>query len=180
MNQYIANSITLIRILFIPLILSSVLFHHTQLAVLFFGIAAVTDGLDGYIARYLKQTSPFGAWLDPIADKLIVISLLILLVSYPNFQHFRIPAIIIVSREIIVSGLREWMATLGKQQTMRVSVLSKWKTAVQMVALLLCLISQGNYQPAYLLFAVDMVFYLATALTVLSLMQYLWEVFKAM
>ena len=102
-----------------------------------FSIAALTDVLDGWLARYSGGTSKFGAFLDPVADKLIVAVALVLLVS--KLDYLVIPAIIIIAREIMVSALREWMAELGKRSNIAVSFLGKLKTMLQMVALILLL-----------------------------------------
>jgi len=104
-----------------------------------FGLAALTDWLDGYLARRWNQTSSFGAFLDPVADKLMVAVALILLVQQHPSIVFTVPAMIIVGREIAVSALREWMAELGNRASVAVSVIGKFKTIAQMVALLLLL-----------------------------------------
>ena len=100
--------------------------------VLFVG-AAVTDWLDGYLARKWNQTSKFGAFLDPVADKLLVAACLIVLV-HDQRVHGLI-ALIIIGREITISALREWMASIGARAAVAVNELGKWKTAVQMIAL---------------------------------------------
>lgn len=104
-----------------------------------FAIAAITDWFDGYLARKLNQMSAFGAFLDPVADKLIVAAALIMLVEEYNDPWLTVPAIIIVGREIVISALREWMAELGKRASVAVSMIGKVKTTLQMVAILLLL-----------------------------------------
>lgn len=103
------------------------------LATLIFAVAAVTDWLDGFLARRLKQTSSFGAFLDPVADKLIVAAALIILVEIERAQAWM--AAIIIGREITISALREWMAQLGAHQHVAVAYIGKLKTAAQMLAI---------------------------------------------
>ena len=86
-----------------------------------FALAALTDWLDGYLARRLNQTTPFGAFLDPVADKLIVVSALIVLVTYHHTAWLTIPSLIIVGREIVISALREWMAEMNDSVAVAVS-----------------------------------------------------------
>lgn len=108
-------------------------------AALVFALAAITDWFDGYLARKLDQTSPFGAFLDPVADKLMVATALVLLVdTYSNFW-ITVPAIIIIGREIVISALREWMAELGKRANIAVSYVGKLKTALQMLSIFIML-----------------------------------------
>jgi CDP-diacylglycerol--glycerol-3-phosphate 3-phosphatidyltransferase/cardiolipin synthase len=104
-----------------------------------FLLAAVTDWLDGYLARKLNQTSKFGAFLDPVADKLMVATALVLLVATHPTYMFAVPAAVIIGREIAVSSLREWMAELGERASVAVSTMGKIKTTVQMIALILLL-----------------------------------------
>jgi CDP-diacylglycerol--glycerol-3-phosphate 3-phosphatidyltransferase len=104
-----------------------------------FTIAAITDWLDGYLARRLQQTSAFGAFLDPVADKLIVVVALVLLVQAIPTSWMAIAAVIIIGREITISALREWMAQLGNSGKVAVSMLGKLKTTAQMTALILLL-----------------------------------------
>lgn len=142
------NVLTLIRLVLIPVFI--ILFYWpTDLSNLYaaivFIIAALTDLLDGYLARKLKLTTKFGAFLDPVADKIIVCTALILIVEhyslytdvlYPHLGKFiTIPAMIIVAREITVSALREWMAELGKRANVAVSWIGKWKTTIQLTAI---------------------------------------------
>jgi CDP-diacylglycerol--glycerol-3-phosphate 3-phosphatidyltransferase/cardiolipin synthase len=104
---------------------------------LIFGLAAMTDWLDGFLARRLKQTSAFGAFLDPVADKLIVAAALILLVELNRTWGWM--AMIIIGREIAISALREWMADQGSRKSVAVAYIGKLKTTAQMVAILLLL-----------------------------------------
>jgi CDP-diacylglycerol--glycerol-3-phosphate 3-phosphatidyltransferase/cardiolipin synthase len=139
------NLLTWLRILMIPVFLVVFYFPDTWLsgpqknltATALFGLASLTDWLDGYLARTLNQTSAFGAFLDPVADKLMVAAALILLVGLARVDA---PiAVIIIGREIAISALREWMAKIGKSRNVAVNFLGKVKTASQMVAILLLL-----------------------------------------
>jgi CDP-diacylglycerol--glycerol-3-phosphate 3-phosphatidyltransferase len=142
MNLNLPNTLTLLRIGLIPVFV--LLFYlpgdwkHPACAIVF-ALAAVTDWLDGYLARKLNQMSAFGAFLDPVADKLMVAVALVLLVQTNPSVWFALAAAIIIGREIAISALREWMAELGKRATVAVSVVGKFKTTAQMLALLLLL-----------------------------------------
>ena len=105
-----------------------------------YGLAALTDWLDGYLARRLGQTSSFGAFLDPVADKLMVTVALVLLVERDPSPWLAVPSCIIVGREVAVSALREWMAALGERSKVRVIALGKLKTSAQMLAVVLMLL----------------------------------------
>ncbi|SFV80161.1 CDP-diacylglycerol--glycerol-3-phosphate 3-phosphatidyltransferase [hydrothermal vent metagenome] len=110
-----------------------------------FAAISITDYLDGYLARKLNMTSQLGAFLDPVADKLMVSTALILLVDfYPSNTHWYITvcALVIISREILVSALREWMGTIGQRSTVNVSFIGKVKTFVQIFAILFLLYQQ--------------------------------------
>lgn len=139
MSLSLPNQITVGRILIIPVFLLVFFIpmfglNNYILTVIFF-IAGVTDWLDGYLARRLNLSSAFGAFLDPVADKLMVAIILICLVSkHPTFGII-ISSIIIVGREITVSALREWMAGIGEKSKVKVSYIGKIKTAVQMLSI---------------------------------------------
>lgn len=141
----IPNSLTWARIVLIPLFLGVFYLPHHWLtpseqnsfATLAFILAAVTDWLDGYLARRLGQTSAFGAFLDPVADKLMVAAALIVLVELGRIGA--VIAFIIIGREITISALREWMAKLGASKSVAVSFIGKLKTTAQMVAIPLLL-----------------------------------------
>lgn len=138
----IPNLLTVLRVLLIPIIilLFYIPFKWSYLAAsAVFTVAALTDWLDGYLARRLQQSTPFGAFLDPVADKLMVAVALVLLVEEHANLWLTLPAAIIIGREIVVSALREWMAELGARAQVAVSNLGKWKTAAQMVALIILL-----------------------------------------
>ena len=137
-----------------------------------FALAALTDWLDGYLARRLNQTTPFGAFLDPVADKLIVVSALIVLVTYHHTAWLTIPSLIIVGREIVISALREWMAEMNDSVAVAVSYLGKVKTTLQMVAITLLLIVPVDTQSATTTIGYVLL-YLASIMTLWSMTQYL-------
>lgn len=135
----IPNALTLFRIALIPVfvILFYLDFPGSYIATAaVFAIAGMTDWLDGYLARKLEQSTPLGAFLDPVADKLMVAVALALLIERYNTLWFTVPAIVIIGREIVISALREWMAELGKRTSVAVSYLGKVKTAAQIVAII--------------------------------------------
>lgn len=177
----IPNILTLARIALIPVFLlvaywppiigaaeqDSNMTRHMILTAIFV-VAAITDWFDGYLARSLNQTSAFGRFLDPVADKLMVAAALIVLVQWQPSISMAFAAIVIISREITVSALREWMAELGARTSVVVSTVGKYKTAFQMIAISVFLL---NWQPletlAYLLL------YTAVILTLWSMFIYL-------
>jgi len=146
------------------------LHHKHLLSALLFAFAAVTDWLDGYLARSLNQTSAFGAFLDPVADKLMVAAALIVLVNLTYVGA--LVAFIIIGREIAISALREWMAQLGSSKSIAVSMLGKIKTTFQMIAILLLL-----YHEPILEFPTHdvgtLLIYIAAILTLWSMVYYL-------
>ncbi|MGB5439841.1 MAG: CDP-diacylglycerol--glycerol-3-phosphate 3-phosphatidyltransferase [Gammaproteobacteria bacterium] len=142
MTWTVPNILTLLRIILIPvmvLVFYLPLQWSYQLSAAIFGLAALTDMLDGYLARRLRQISVFGAFLDPVADKLMVAVALVLLVQDNPSPLFAIPAVVIIGREIAISALREWMSEIGERTKVAVSVIGKIKTITQMVAILLLL-----------------------------------------
>lgn len=170
----IPNLLTLLRVLLIPLFvflfyLPAVWSHLAASAV--FGLASLTDWLDGYLARRLGQTTPFGAFLDPVADKLIVAVALVLLVAEHANLWLTLPAAVIISREIVVSALREWMAELGARAQVAVSNLGKWKTAAQMTALIVLLACPKQWTYGVVLGYV--LLFIAAVLTLWSMLKYL-------
>jgi CDP-diacylglycerol--glycerol-3-phosphate 3-phosphatidyltransferase len=175
MSWTIPNVLTLIRIILIPVLVF--VFYMPgqwtyQLSAAIFGLAALTDLLDGYLARRWNQTSPFGAFLDPVADKLMVAVALVLLVQDNPAPLFAIPAAIIIGREIAISALREWMAEIGARTKVAVSVVGKLKTTLQMIAILLLLykIPLGAF-PTHTVGLV--LLYIAATLTLWSMVVYL-------
>ncbi|MDO8953700.1 MAG: CDP-diacylglycerol--glycerol-3-phosphate 3-phosphatidyltransferase [Gammaproteobacteria bacterium] len=168
------NGLTVFRIVLIPMfVLNFYLhYHHSEWVTAgIFLVAALTDWLDGFLARYLKETSAFGAFLDPVADKLMVAVALVLLVSeYPS-PWMAIPGLVIVSREILISALREWMAELGRRATVKVSSIGKIKTVAQMTALVI-LFSQTPGDSMLIKIGFVMM-YIAVILTIWSMLIYL-------
>ncbi len=173
------NLLTWLRILAIPLLLAIYYLperwldsHEKNLAatILFVG-AAVTDWLDGYLARRLNQTSAFGAFLDPVADKLMVAAALIVLLQLNRVDA--IVAVIIIGREIAISALREWMAKMGRGKSVAVNFLGKIKTVSQLVAIPLLLYHDpiGRWFDSFRIGT--WLVYLAAALTLLSMFYYL-------
>ena len=170
------NVITSLRILLIPVLVAVFYFAPVEwryLAASFvFSLASATDWLDGYLARRLNAMTPFGAFLDPVADKLIVAVALILLVEIHANAILAIPALVIVGREIVVSALREWMAEYSDRRSVAVSFVGKIKTAFQMVAIIVLLASGPNLDSLYVI-AGYVLLYLAAALTLWSMYLYL-------
>jgi CDP-diacylglycerol--glycerol-3-phosphate 3-phosphatidyltransferase len=171
------NTLTWLRILMIPAILA--LFYllpypwADPAACAAFALAGITDSLDGYYARKWGQTSRLGAFLDPVADKLIVAAALVLIVSKDPRWFVVIVAVVIIGREIAVSALREWMAEIGARSRIKVTVLAKYKTIMQIVGLSLLLFRQNLFGiiPTYRLGLV--LTGVAAVLTLWSMIQYL-------
>ncbi|WP_199506954.1 MULTISPECIES: CDP-diacylglycerol--glycerol-3-phosphate 3-phosphatidyltransferase [unclassified Psychrobacter] len=146
---------------------SDSLLRHVLLTFVFV-LAAVTDWLDGYLARKMNITSAFGRFLDPVADKLMVAAALIILVQWHPNIIMAIAAIVIISREIAVSALREWMAELGNRTSVAVSYVGKLKTTFQMIAITVLLLNWESLElVGYLLMVA------AVILTLWSMMIYL-------
>lgn len=136
---------------------SDSLIRHFLLTFVFI-LAAITDWLDGYFARKMNISSAFGRFLDPVADKLMVAAALIILVQWHPDIVMAISAIVIISREIAVSALREWMAELGKRTSVAVSQVGKMKTAFQMVAITVLLLNWESLETfGYLLMLISVV-----------------------
>ena len=144
--------------------------QNTVAATLFI-IAALTDWFDGYLARTLGQTSAFGAFLDPVADKLMVAAVLTILLQLDRVDAFI--AAIIIGREITISALREWMALLGNPKSVAVSFVGKLKTTAQLIALPLLLLSDRWIGPVSCFDAGTVLIYIAAALTLISMAYYL-------
>lgn len=176
------NLLTWLRIILIPLFVGVFYFekswvsapNQNLVATIIFTVAAITDWLDGWLARKLDQTSAFGEFLDPVADKLMVAAALITLVQLERVDA--IIALIIIGRELAISALREWMAKIGESKSIAVSFLGKIKTVSQMIAIPLLLYHDriGAFSPqrvgtwliyiAALLTLVSMAYYLKAAL----------------
>ena len=170
------NLLTSLRILLIPvLVLCFYLFPldvRYLASALIFSIASLTDWADGYLARRMGQMTPFGEFLDPVADKLLVAVALILLVEAHASALLAIPALVIVGREIVVSALREWMSKYSDQRGVRVSFVAKVKTGFQMTAIIV-LLAQGPDLTAPLVILGYLLLYVAAGLTLWSMYQYL-------
>ena len=135
MKLNLAILLTLFRIAAIPAVVAlfySSLPHARPIAAILFGVAAITDFLDGWVARRYGQVSSFGEFLDPVADKLMVAIVLVMLVQGDPDWYVDIIAMVIIGREITVSALREWMATIGELANVKVSWAGKFKTVLQM------------------------------------------------
>lgn len=174
----IPNSLTWARIALIPMFVGVFYFPETWLdsqeknlaATLIFIVAAVTDWFDGYLARALNQTSAFGAFLDPVADKLMVAAALILLVQLARVDA--IIAVVIIGREITISALREWMARVGESAGVAVAFVGKLKTAAQMTAIPL-LLYNAPLASFDMRVVGNVLIYVAAALTLWSMGYYL-------
>ena len=145
MNINIANLVTCFRLFLVPAVIVC-FFSEIALAnfwaALLFTIASLSDWLDGYLARSMNITSEFGAFLDPIADKLLVVAVLVVLVA--SYQSLVFATVILISREILISALREWMAEKGKRNLVKVGFSGKLKTTVQMVSIIALLLHSEN------------------------------------
>jgi CDP-diacylglycerol--glycerol-3-phosphate 3-phosphatidyltransferase len=169
------NILTLLRIALIPIFIA--IFYlpwewRYVASASIFGVAAATDWLDGYLARKLNQFTPFGAFLDPVADKLIVAAALVLLLQAHATVIFALPALVIISREIVISALREWMAELGKRTSVAVSYIGKVKTALQMIAITVLLAVDPVAYPVWDQVGIVLL-YIAAILTLWSMVVYL-------
>lgn len=187
--KHLPNILTLFRILVIPVFV--VVFYlpvwwaHLGAAIIF-TLASITDWLDGYLARAFQVSSRLGEFLDPVADKLMVSIALVLIVGESQFQFvsapttivtvpaaaLAIPAAVIVSRELVVSALREWMAEIGKRTSVAVSWMGKVKTFVQMIALIVLLYC-GPATHAGIILIGYLFLYIAAVLTIWSMVIYL-------
>ncbi len=175
-------NLTLLRIALIPLL--AVVFYlpweysNVACTIIFF-IAGFTDWLDGYLARKMGLETAFGAFLDPVADKIMVASVLVLVVQQQADATLAIASAIIISREITIASLREWMAEIGLTATVKVSSLGKWKTTAQMLSIGFLL-----YREDLLGMPINLIgywlLYIASFLTLWSMMQYLSAAYTAL
>ncbi len=166
----IPNLLTGLRIALIPVIvvLFYLPYHWSDMASgLLFAVVGITDAFDGYFARKLGQVSPLGAFLDPVADKLIVVTALVLIVSKDPVWYVTLTAAVIIGREIAISALREWMSEIGARHKMQVSALAKFKTIVQITGLSMMLFRED-------LFGLP-IFGIGLVLTVLAAILTLWS-----
>ena len=179
--------LTWLRILLIPIFTALFYLPQTYIsqthvniaAALIFALAGITDWLDGFLARHWKQTSDFGAFLDPVADKLMVAVSLILLVKLD--RTLAIYAMIIIGREITISALREWMAQMGKRNSVAVAYIGKLKTAAQMAAIFALLLNFSDFYGINFNQAGNLLMFIASVLTIWSMFYYLnlaWKEFQ--
>ena len=183
MRVTLPTAITLFRIALIPLfvIVFYLPFSWANIAATaIFVVAALSDWVDGYLARSMQLESSFGAFLDPVADKLMVVVIIVLLVQANPSIYVALPSVVIVAREISISALREWMAQLGSSTTVKVSFIGKSKTVLQMVALGMMIFSEPFM--GLPIFDIGLVtYYVAAILTIMSMAIYLraaWPVIK--
>jgi CDP-diacylglycerol---glycerol-3-phosphate 3-phosphatidyltransferase len=171
----IPTFLTLMRISAIPIVMIVYFLPFSwahPAAALIFVVAAITDWFDGYLARTWRQITPLGAFLDPVADKLLVAVSLVIVVGDHWLPFLSIPAAIIVGREIAISALREWMAEIGKRASVAVSFVAKFKTAVQLIALVLLL--WANPSSSFWIGGLGtLLLYISAALTLWSMIIYL-------
>jgi len=171
----IPTLLTLLRIFAIPIIF---IFYclpfpwaHPTAAILL-ALAAFTDWLDGYLARSLSQMTQLGAFLDPVADKLLVAVVLVMVLSAHLIPYLGVAAAIIIGREIAISALREWMSTIGKRVSINVTTIAKYKTMMQMVALILLVWYHPDSQ-LWVKWIGAVLLYFAAILTIWSMCVYL-------
>jgi len=188
MKWNLPNALTWFRVVAIPLVV--LVFFAPELlgwpeawarpaAGLLFGLAGITDYFDGYLARRLGLTSSFGAFLDPVADKLIVSTALVLLVKADPQITLALVAAIIIGREITVSALREWMSQIGARARVAVSIIGKWKTTLQIIGISLMLYREPVLTlPVYRIG--EWLVYLAAAITLWSMIDYLRAAWPAL
>ena len=176
----IANILTLLRVALIPVVVAVYLIGGSgYLTAGLFLLAGFTDWADGYLARKRNEQSAFGAFLDPVADKLMVSAVLVLLAADPEMTQrvlspvlFTIVVAIIIGREITISALREWMAELGNRGVVAVGWLGKIKTTLQFIAITVLLFAQAGMQAPALILG-ELLLYAAGALTLWSMVVYL-------
>ncbi|MGD8830369.1 MAG: CDP-diacylglycerol--glycerol-3-phosphate 3-phosphatidyltransferase [Pseudomonadales bacterium] len=169
------NILTLTRILLIPIFVIVYILPGREtylLAAVLFGLAALTDWLDGYLARRLNQTTPFGAFLDPVADKLIVVAALTVLIGHHATIWLTLPALVIIGREIVISALREWMAEMNRRGIVAVSWFSRVKTTIQMIAIVVLLANPPLLDRPWVMTGYSLL-YIAAVMTLISMVMYL-------
>ena len=175
MQITLPTGLTLGRIVLVPVLV--LLFYMPYdwarpAAAIAFALGGITDWLDGYLARRLNQSSAFGAFLDPVADKIMVAIVLVMLVQANPYIWMALPAMVIIGREIVISALREWMAEIGQRARVAVSQLGKFKTIAQIAALLLMLYREPVLGLPTFQIGVGLL-YLAALMTLYSMAVYL-------
>jgi len=188
MTVNIPNWLTIFRIAVIPLIVLIYFWdikYGNIINTVLFTLAGISDGLDGYLARKWNQTTKLGAFLDPVADKLLVVAMLILVVTNISILQnvlsaplFILTVLIIIGREMTVSALREWMAELGMRSNVAVSWVGKYKTGFQMTAMGFLLFQYDALGLPVLLIG-ELLLYIAAVLTVWSMCIYLSAAYKS-
>ena len=172
----VPNSITTFRIVLIPVFIAAFYLPYAWapvLATFIFWVAAITDWFDGYLARKLNQQSSLGAFIDPLADKLMVMSALLLIITkHPDNNWILFSALIIISRELFISSLREWMSGMGNGNVVAVSFFGKAKTVAQMFALLFLIYEADIFGLPTFIFGTGLLVW-AAILTIVSMLIYI-------
>ncbi len=181
----IPNLITIFRVLLIPIFVTVYFldWHWAhEVGAFIFWIAAITDWVDGYLARKLQQSSRFGEFLDPVADKLIVAAALLMITHEYGSVWITVPAIILLMREIYISALREWMSELGASNLVKVSFIGKAKTMTQMLALIGLLSGLDEFMgfPLYWVLLGKILLYIAAVLSLWSMVIYTSAAWKTL
>lgn len=170
----IPNILTLLRIIMLPLLFFVFYWdfpYHYVISTIIFTLIGLTDFLDGYLARKLNQLSPFGAFMDPVADKLAVAMCYILIAVLYQNPWVTTAVTIIIGREIAISALREWMANAGKSEKIAVANIGKWKTFMQMFTIGMMFLSAERFS-VYFEWAAYVCLAIATVLTLISMIHY--------
>lgn len=175
MEYNLPTNLTLLRIALIPVLV--VVFYlpiseSNEICVAIFILAALTDWLDGFLARRMGLQTTFGAFLDPVADKLMVVVVLVLIVQHDPVAYVAVPAAVIIGREITVASLREWMAELGQRTKVKVSWLGKLKTTFQMLSIIFLLYGDTVLGVPFRTVGLVLI-YVASILTLWSMWQYI-------
>ena len=177
------NLLTLSRILLIPIFVLVYVIPGPGTyiyAAALFGLAAFTDWLDGYLARRLNQATAFGAFLDPVADKLIVVAALTVLIGHHASLWLTLPGLVIIGREIMISALREWMAEMNLRGVVAVTWFGRVKTTIQMIAIVVLLANSPDLKDPWVLIGYSLL-YVAAIMTLVSMVSYLkaaWPTLK--
>lgn len=175
----IPNALSVLRIGLIPLFVFMYIATSTShwIAGLLFALACVTDWLDGLVARRLGVTTKFGAFIDPVADKLVIVSALVVLIGGYGSLWLTLPGIVIVGRELLIASIREWMAEMQERTQVSVNTIAKVKTAIQMAAIIILLSNPPALNKPWPIVGLVLI-YIATAFTLWSMVIHLraaWE-----